>query len=1016
MACLLFRVKDGILPKTLNQKQEVVKMKTFLVVLLCCFLLFGLTALSHESDYLAEDKLADTKSDSNKLQATDFSSSKDNTLNDSLLTRAVVDNINGKPIKKGNWHGFAIEYLAGEMIVKLKSDANRAKVKNLLRANNTYLINEFDETRWGLIGCDIRADVFEKISRLLSSPLIEWAEPNLILYPALETSDTYLNTQYALKNIGQTIISYVGSGTLDADIDATEAWNIETGDSTLLIAVLDSGIPVKGKGNILCHPDLMDEYKFDLSIAYNCSGDTCVPAENSSVRDECAHGTHVTGIISATTNNDEGIAGVIWKCKIMTIVVFQPKGTGWSLVQGIYKALHHGAKIINFSAGGLGGYVDSLCSDSSKFYSRHMEDALDSAWRAGCLIVTISGNEGPNTFRFPGGFASWGTQKGREKGYRNVIAVGNTDNRDSLWITSSYCDSLDVTVVAPGTKILSTFPTYVPDYLVYCLLGPDPLCYHWCIGTSMAAPHVTGVAGLILSKNPSLSPDSVRTIIENTTDDVEDIGWDKKTGFGRVNALKALVALDGYYPSATGILHVDATWKDTIYMIGDVIIPDYATLTINPGTVVKVLPQSYEEWGTDSNKVELIVEGKLRINGTENYQVTFMSNHSTPSAGDWYGIRVKDTDSASAIVKHANIYHAYCGVDYQNSATDTVDNCFFYHNQGYGILCDNPNLCIISNEIKSDTTGSDTTKYGIYLEHGRSYSLEVKGNRIEGCKYGFYLNHSSATLRHNYIHKGHTGLYANLCDSVTLRFCCFEGPFEECFVKSGKSRVYIDSCRTKGSPLTPIGLWYMNFSKGSVYRSRIEGYDDVGVYCYWSNPDLGSSFSNGHNYIAGGDTAVKNNAFFPVSAKYNFWGTSSPNSSLFSGSVNWVPCLTQAPILPNPCNWIFIIPDPYDVIQKLISTNESPKKFTLFQNYPNPFNPVTEISYALPKDCHVTLTVYNILGQKVKALVNQYQPAGYKQIRWDGKDDQGEEVASGVYFYHLKAGDFTSTRKMLLSK
>jgi hypothetical protein len=93
-----------------------------------------------------------------------------------------------------------------------------------------------------------------------------------------------------------------------------------------------------------------------------------------------------------------------------------------------------------------------------------------------------------------------------------------------------------------------------------------------------------------------------------------------------------------------------------------------------------------------------------------------------------------------------------------------------------------------------------------------------------------------------------------------------------------------------------------------------------------------------------------------------------------------------------------------------------PKSFSLSQNYPNPFNPVTQISYALPENCRVKLTVYNVLGQRVKVLVDEYQTAGYKSIDWDGKDDQGKEVASGIYFYKIQAKDFSQSRKMVMMK
>lgn len=94
----------------------------------------------------------------------------------------------------------------------------------------------------------------------------------------------------------------------------------------------------------------------------------------------------------------------------------------------------------------------------------------------------------------------------------------------------------------------------------------------------------------------------------------------------------------------------------------------------------------------------------------------------------------------------------------------------------------------------------------------------------------------------------------------------------------------------------------------------------------------------------------------------------------------------------------------------------TPKGFELCQSYPNPFNNETIIKYNLRKSCHVSLIVYNILGQKVKTLVKEDQEAGYKSVSWDGKDERGKDLASGIYFYQLKAGEFTQTKRMVLLK
>lgn len=99
-----------------------------------------------------------------------------------------------------------------------------------------------------------------------------------------------------------------------------------------------------------------------------------------------------------------------------------------------------------------------------------------------------------------------------------------------------------------------------------------------------------------------------------------------------------------------------------------------------------------------------------------------------------------------------------------------------------------------------------------------------------------------------------------------------------------------------------------------------------------------------------------------------------------------------------------------------VNSPATPKVFSLSQNYPNPFNPKTVIRFGLPKDSWVNLDIYNVLGQRVKTLVDERLSAGMKEVEWDGKDDKGFEVSSGIYFYKIKAGDFSDIKKMVMLK
>jgi len=96
--------------------------------------------------------------------------------------------------------------------------------------------------------------------------------------------------------------------------------------------------------------------------------------------------------------------------------------------------------------------------------------------------------------------------------------------------------------------------------------------------------------------------------------------------------------------------------------------------------------------------------------------------------------------------------------------------------------------------------------------------------------------------------------------------------------------------------------------------------------------------------------------------------------------------------------------------------HELPTKFTLSQNYPNPFNPTTTIEYSVPSRTDVTIEIFNVLGQRVRTLVNEEKTAGSYRVEWNGRSDDGRSLSSGVYLYRFETGDFIDTKKMLLLK
>jgi len=287
-------------------------------------------------------------------------------------------------------------------------------------------------------------------------------------------------------------------------IQAPQAWDLTTGCSTISIAVLDTGVDMS-------HPDLSG--KVVGNVNYSSSG---------TVSDVYGHGTHVAGIAAAATNNGQGVAGLGYNSAILNVKVLGDDGAGTysAVAYGIVWAADHGARVINMSLGGT-----SLSST--------LQDAVNYAWGKGVVLVAAAGNNGNGVPFYPAYF-------------QNVIAVASTDSTDSLTPYSDRGDWVDV--AAPGDSIWSTKPNN---------------SYGSMSGTSMASPHVAGLAALVFTRvsdtngNGFLN-DEVRTCIQNNADNIGANG----IGGGRINAYKALQAASPGPPttgSMTGTVRDAAT-------------------------------------------------------------------------------------------------------------------------------------------------------------------------------------------------------------------------------------------------------------------------------------------------------------------------------------------------------------------------------------------------------------------------------------------------------------------------
>jgi thermitase len=306
--------------------------------------------------------------------------------------------------------------------------------------------------------------------------LAQYIEPNRKFQAQLVPNDQYWSFQW-------------GPQIIEADL----AWNTTIGDSSILVAVIDTGIDYN-------HPDLHDNY---VPLGYNWVNDTSDP------HDDFGHGTHCAGIIAAVLNNALGIAGLA-QVKIMAEKALDAQGSGYEddLANAIIHAVDCGANILSNSWGGYG-------------VSQLIYDAVRYAYEHGVLVIAAAGNEATDTEVIPAA-------------YDEVIAVTATDIYDSpAWFTN-FGEWIEI--AAPGVNIYSTMPTY---HVTMNDWGYS-MNYSYMDGTSMACPHVAGVAALIWSQFPNATRDWVRAQLRYTGDDLGDPGFDEYYGYGRINAKNAV--------------------------------------------------------------------------------------------------------------------------------------------------------------------------------------------------------------------------------------------------------------------------------------------------------------------------------------------------------------------------------------------------------------------------------------------------------------------------------------------
>lgn len=428
---------------------------------------------------------------------------------------------------------------------------------------------------------------------------VEYAEPNYIAYAFMVPNDPYYPYQWHLNN------SVYGG------IQTEKAWDISTG-SGVTVAIVDTGIAYENYGRT---------YKIAPDLVNTCF----VPGydfvnNDSHPNDDNSHGTHVAGTVAQSTNNGIGVAGVAFNSCLMPVKVLNKNGSGTyaQVADGIYWAVDHGAKVINLSLGG-----------SSP--STTLEDAVAYAYNRGVTVVAACGNDSLPSCAYPAAYDSY------------VIAVGATRYDETLAYYSNYGPSLDL--VAPGGDLtVDQNGDGYGDGVLQNTFNPNTkntrdFGYWFFQGTSMAAPHVSGTAALLIAKGNATTPTDVRTALQETAKDKGTPGWDSTYGWGIVDAYKAL------------------QWTKT---------PDTTPPVISEVATANITSTSATvNWTTDEPSNSVVNYGTTTALGSTISDVAMVTSHSLNLTGlaknttYYYEVQATDASGNTAVDNNGGLYYTF---------------------------------------------------------------------------------------------------------------------------------------------------------------------------------------------------------------------------------------------------------------------------------------------------------------------------------------------------------------------
>jgi PKD repeat protein len=922
--------------------------------------------------------------------------------------------------------------------------------------------------RWFMLRFDGRADVAALQRDLRNDPNVSAVSLDWVAFPAAVPNDPLYADHWGHDNTGQLpefdwggTWSHTGPpvGTPGFDANAPGAWDVTFGTSSVVIAILDSGVDVD-------HPDL------NLVAGYDFGDNDSNPDDDSA---DPGHGTACAGV-AASVRNNLGAVGIAADCSIMPCKVANSAGSMYfsAIQNALYWAADNGADVISMSLGA------PLSSDPAT------DSALEYAFNQGCVILAATGNENVSTISYPaihadvigvGAASPCGERKRSSSSSTEVNPGVSTDPNGytcdgERWWGSNYGSTTQddrgaVDVIAP---------TILPTTDIGGSGGYNPGDYDGFFnGTSCATPYAAGVAALIIANNATWTPTQVRDQLVTTAADVVSVesgaGWDRYTGYGMVDAAAALggggpvaptAAFTGAPTSGTVPLAVQFTDQST----GG---PTSWSWTFGDGGTSNAQNPSHTYAAVGTYTVSLTVSNDV---GSDTSTLIDYITVTEPGVTTFV-----QADGETPVI--GTVTGSYLDTYASDDAREVI--------------------------TEVEYTGHPRKRYS-YLEHRWNFSLPTGGDVTFHLEASRTSNAEGDDMLFEYTTDGATWLalatvtassdqtfavpLGSLSGSVTVRATDTDRNWENTALDQlavdylafevGDAQPTPPVAAFSGTPTSgeaPLTVqftdastgdptsWSWTFGDGGTASTQNPGhtYADPGVYTVAltatnaqgsdtvtrvdyitvTEPGTGgttmhvdamlvSRQKSGPNYYGVCDVTILDDGGQPVDGATVTAAYDGPTSGTATGVTAADGTVTlQGSAMKRPSGeWCFEVtgvthgtltydPDA-NVVTRACESGAAfgadaeravPTEFAVGQNHPNPFNPMTVIAFALPVDSRVRLQVFDLRGRLVATLADGQLAAGHHEVTWDAR-----QAPSGMYVYRLDAGAFSETRKMSLLK